>query len=72
MSKNSIDTLTAALLLAAIALGTWFGVAMQSALVGVIAVAFLCGMALVLGGMLMYAVGPMARHVRRFGQPGNH
>jgi hypothetical protein len=69
MSNRTIDTITAALLLLAIAIGAWFGAAMQSALVGLVAVAFLGGMGLVLGGLLMYAVGPMSPSVRRFGQP---
>lgn len=68
MSKKTIDTITALLLLAAIVLGTWFGAAMQSAIVGLIAVVFLCGLALIVGGSLMYALGPGVEHSRRFGQ----
>lgn len=68
MPKRTIDTFTAVALALSILLGTWFGAAMHSALIGVIAVVFLCAMALVLGGMVMYALGPGAEHVRRFGQ----
>ena len=67
MSKNTIDNITGALMLVALIAGGWFGVAMQSWLVAGVAMLVLAALALLLGGVVMYTLGPGLEHSRRFG-----